>query len=416
MFEVLAFPIEVRLIGVSLLGAVLGTQINRAIYRLAWNPRSIGPWSAPHANAAPRRWYDFVPVLGWFFLRRESPIHGVGYWVRPLLIELLVTLGFALLYWWEIGQQALLPRLPGLVPPTTGVLHCQLLSHLILISLMLVATFIDFDEKTIPDAITVPGTLLGLILAAVLPWSQLPVAAGPPPPAVKPLWLTSTQDWPAWLDGRSGLAVGLLVFVSWLLAILPKICTLRRGWIKAVIFLVASMLRYTIWPIMLPLGVAGCAGIVATWSYGGEHWRGLLTALAGLAFGGGLIWAVRIVGSRTLGREAMGFGDVTLMAMIGTYVGWQPSLLIFFLAPLAALLISVTQWVLTRRHEIAFGPYLCLATLAVIVGWSQVWEQVELNFVVLGWLIPVMTCGCLVLMAGMLLVIRLLRGGNGGGS
>ena len=43
-------------------------------------------------------------------------------------------------------------------------------------ALMLVATFIDFDEKTIPDEITIPGTLLGLLFAALWPDSHLPVA------------------------------------------------------------------------------------------------------------------------------------------------------------------------------------------------------------------------------------------------
>ena len=39
---------------------------------------------------------------------------------------------------------------------------------------MAAASFIDIDEKTIPDLITIPGTLLGLILAAALPMAQLP--------------------------------------------------------------------------------------------------------------------------------------------------------------------------------------------------------------------------------------------------
>ena len=50
--------------------------------------------------------------------------------------------------------------------------------------------------------------------------------------------------------------------------------------------------------------------------------------------GGGIVWAVRIIASQALGVEAMGFGDVTLMCMIGAFVGWQPALLIFCLGSL----------------------------------------------------------------------------------
>ena len=67
----------------------------------------------------------------------------------------------------------------------------------------------------------------------------------------------------------------------------------------------------------------------------------------------------------------MGFGDVTLMAMIGAFTGWQSTLMIFFLAPFAAVLISITQWMLTGRKDIAFGPYLCLATLFLVIRWSN---------------------------------------------
>ena len=54
------------------------------------------------------------------------------------------------------------------------MLHAQYLSHIILIALMIVATFIDFDEQTIPDEITVSGTVVGLLLAVALPCSFLP--------------------------------------------------------------------------------------------------------------------------------------------------------------------------------------------------------------------------------------------------
>ena len=37
----------------------------------------------------------------------------------------------------------------------------------------------------------------------------------------------------------------------------------------------------------------------------------------------------------------MGVGDVTLMGMIGAFLGWQPCLMIFFLAPFFGLLVGV---------------------------------------------------------------------------
>ena len=47
------------------------------------------------------------------------------------------------------------------------------------------------------------------------------------------------------------------------------------------------------------------------------------------------MWAVRLIGTAALRREAMGFGDVTLMMMIGTFLGWQACSDLFFLAPFA---------------------------------------------------------------------------------
>ena len=36
----------------------------------------------------------------------------------------------------------------------------------------------------------------------------------------------------------------------------------------------------------------------------------------------------------------MGFGDVTLLAMIGAFVGWQGVIVVFFLAPFAGAVIG----------------------------------------------------------------------------
>jgi leader peptidase (prepilin peptidase) / N-methyltransferase len=391
---------------IFLLGTLLGSQLNRGIYRLAWNPRPIGPWSSPHPAAPPRRGWDRVPVVGWFGLRRESTLHGAGYWVRPALLELAVGAGLAWLYWWQVDQAALYPvHVPK---PELTTLVAQYLIHTGLISLMIVATFIDLDEKTIPDAITLPGTLLLLALAAMFPKTALPdiftVAVGGQ--YTGPLLVSSPNPWPPWLNDSPGLAIGIGCLVGWALAIWPKTATLRCGLIKAMRYLTVSMFRYPYWKVMVTVTAVCSLLIAAVWMRGADSWESLLSALVGMAFGGGLIWAVRIIGSGALGKEAMGFGDVTLMAMIGACVGWQPSLMVFFMAPFVAVIFCLLQWILTRRRDIAFGPYLCGAALVLLLFWDPIWKQARPIFG-LGWLIPQVLFFCLILMGGLLSLWRI---------
>jgi Flp pilus assembly protein protease CpaA len=109
----------------------------------------------------------------------------------------------------------------------------------------------------------------------------------------------------------------------------------------------------------------------------------------------------------------MGFGDVTLMAMIGAFLGWQAALIAFFIAPFTALFIAVAQWLATRRHELAFGPYLCAGALIVLLRWPEIWSPplgvgVRPNFQ-LGWFIPGIVVVCLGLMWVMLWALRSFR-------
>ena len=149
--------------------------------------------------------------------------------------------------------------------------------------------------------------------------------------------------------------------------------------------------------------------VLAAWMQGTGHWESLLSSIVGMCFGGGLIWGVRIVGKQALRVEAMGFGDVTLMAMIGEFLGWQAAFLIFFLAPFTALLIAAAQRILAGQRHIAFGPYLCLATLIVVLGWNAVWTDWARAMFSLGWFIPILLVCCLVLMGGLLWLCALVR-------
>lgn len=426
-------------------GVLAGVIVNWAVYGLAWNRRAISPWSPPLSNAPPRRPADRIPVFGWLGLRRERSVHGRGFWLRPLAVELALGVAWTALYWWEVerhglivGQVAELVRDAANIQPLTIPLSALVptyLAHALLISLMAAASLIDVDEKTIPDGVTIPGTLAGLVLAAVLPASPLPQAslrlAAPPHSAcidlpshleleegglfVEPLTLASPADWPASLAGAPqwlGLAIGLSCLAVWCFALSPRIWRGRRGAIRTIQIILARVGRELARPPLLWIGLVGAAAIVAVWYRGGPAWTSLLTALVGMIGGGAMVWAVRIVGSAAMRREAMGFGDVTLMMMVGAFLGWQAGILIFFIAPFAGLLVGAVQLVLRRDDVIPYGPFLCLGALAVMLRWGDFWN-VRLagiqDWFSIPWLVPVILAVGVVMLGAMLVIWRNIK-------
>ncbi|MDG3003641.1 prepilin peptidase [Paludisphaera mucosa] len=115
------------------------------------------------------------------------------------------------------------------------------------------------------------------------------------------------------------------------------------------------------------------------------HLGGLGVGILGLLAGAGLTAGVRSSFSFLLRREAMGFGDVTLMAMIGAFLGWQAAVLTFFLFPffgLAHALWKLTLYVGKRLagaesssadREIPAGPYLSMAAAFLLFSWRWLW-------------------------------------------
>lgn len=95
--------------------------------------------------------------------------------------------------------------------------------------------------------------------------------------------------------------------------------------------------------------------------------------LLGYLVGGGIVWLVRIAGSLAFGKEAMGLGDVHLMAAVGACSGWMDAALAFPLAAFVGLYwVVVARVAAGRGGEVArampFGPYLAIATAGVILG------------------------------------------------
>ncbi|MEN0021519.1 MAG: A24 family peptidase [Planctomycetota bacterium] len=93
--------------------------------------------------------------------------------------------------------------------------------------------------------------------------------------------------------------------------------------------------------------------------------------LLGYLIGGGVVWAVRILGSLAYGKEAMGIGDVHLMAAVGACLGWIDPVLAFFVAAFLALWIELIKrcWPGgVARGAMPFGPALAGATILVFLA------------------------------------------------
>lgn len=102
---------------------------------------------------------------------------------------------------------------------------------------------------------------------------------------------------------------------------------------------------------------------------GNRPLAGLAASALGAVVGGGTLWGVGVVGKLVFRKEAMGFGDVKYMAMIGSVLGWKGVLLTFVLACLFGSLVGVGKYVAVRRMGyVPFGPFLSAGALVMLLA------------------------------------------------
>jgi len=95
---------------------------------------------------------------------------------------------------------------------------------------------------------------------------------------------------------------------------------------------------------------------------------GLLRAVLGAAVGFGLLLAVARVGQWVFKEEAMGGGDIKMMAMVGSFVEWKGVLLTLFLGALLGSIVFVPLS-LKKRRLVPFGVFLSVgAALTFVMG------------------------------------------------
>ena len=94
--------------------------------------------------------------------------------------------------------------------------------------------------------------------------------------------------------------------------------------------------------------------------------HGLLSSLIGAVAGGGTIYALGAFGKLVFKKEAMGGGDVKLMAMIGSIIGWKLALLTFFIAPFLGVVPGLISKFKSGAEIIPYGPFLSAAALVSV--------------------------------------------------
>lgn len=92
----------------------------------------------------------------------------------------------------------------------------------------------------------------------------------------------------------------------------------------------------------------------------------LYNNLIGFVIGIFIVLIIRALGRAIYKQEAMGLGDMKLLACLGLFFGFKGAIFIFFVGAIFASFIElllIALKVKEKENEIAFGPYLVYATI-----------------------------------------------------
>jgi len=403
---------HVLLLFVTAIGACVGSFLNVVTHRLPEGRSIVKPPSSCPTCGHRLAWYENVPVLAWFYLAGKCRKCRTPISFQYPMVEAFTALLF--------GGWFFVCYFTDLQPATSrwGVTNTWplLIAQLALLAGLVAATLIDARHYIIPlpipwlvtatAAVTLPVAAWFGKIAVV--WAELPPASYFPaerlatvtPPldaaaAVRAAidrgleggvmvanqpWATGPWAWAAF-GGAAGLA-GAIALLR--LGVLPQSFAddplahdqdvaptgespdaflayphARREMLKEIAF------------VTLPT-----AGAAIGYGLGGDAalplWAMALGGvLLGYLAGGGVVWATRILGTLGFGKEAMGLGDVHLMAAVGAVAGWPVAVTAFFIAPffgLAWALVSAGAAKLLHREVkvIPYGPHLAVASVLVM--------------------------------------------------
>jgi leader peptidase (prepilin peptidase)/N-methyltransferase len=385
---------QILLIFFTLTGACIGSFLNVVVYRLPAGKSLSRPGSHCPSCSTPIRWFDNVPVLAWLWLggrcRSCKARISFEYPFVEFLTAILFGGWFYVCYFSDLRQDF---RLYGFGP--TAVVF---ITYFVLWASLLACVLIDAKYYVIP--LTLTWLIAGLAVVA-LPgivayqtWGLVDIASVPNDQMAATFGGFSAS--PKAFSDQIGMALGALVGLGAAVALL-KAGIIPRSFDQAPLeagpneapdeFLSHPHPRREVLKecIFLIFPVVGAALGSAYEVQPGQAppWLHVLGGVVlGYLAGGAVVWATRIFGTLGFGKEAMGLGDVHLMAAVGAVTGWREPVLAFFIAPFFGLAWAVGSAGVSRilKREvriIPYGPHLAVASLIVVVFREPLFERLS---------------------------------------
>lgn len=293
----------------TIIGLFVGSFLNVCIHRFPLEDSSVFRPTRSHCPGCDRQltWSENIPVVSWALQRARCRGCKMAIHWRYPLVEILGAIIFFLA--WKMMPTS------DAAGPTEGL--GVLLIHSVVLSGLLVATFVDFDRYEIPDQVSIGGM-----------WAA-PVAS----------------------------------------------------------FFVPAL--HATGPVALAMAGSGSVDGIAA----------LAECAAGMALGGGFLYAIGWIGTRIYKAEAMGFGDVKLIAAGGGFIGTKGVAFALVIAVVVASVFGILNIlrfyhvVRTRQRRrklsnrgipeairtaravgryLPFGPYLALGIGIVLLDWKDV--------------------------------------------
>ncbi len=236
----------------AVFGLAVGSFLNVCIHRLPRGESLAWPGSHCPSCGAAIRWYDNVPVLGYLLLGGRCRACRAPIGVRYPAVE-LATMAVFLAHGWALG--------PTPLAAVRIAFGCALV----------VLFAVDLEHQILPNAITLPGILVGLVASVWLP-------------------------------------------------------------------------------------------------------PGPRSALVGVLVGGGSLWLLFEIWKRFRGVEALGMGDVKMLAMVGAFLGWEQVIVTLVLSSVAGSLVGLGLIATGRGSlgsKLPYGTFIALAAMAASLAGNR---------------------------------------------